>query len=227
MLLTEGDGLTYTSYTDAVGNPMTYILMDSDKFDQTADCIELNIHGQIHCDLNDDGILDVEGGANRGWLFLGEHGGASALADIIQNGYPDPIEIPQWFPGTNGVAASVFDAVDEIKYHAVFVPVFNAVCDNTTDTDLPTDCASEYETGDLINGETPGQTFYRVPGFSAFVVTCVHKGGNDNCPGRAYAGINNKSIKSIEGYFVSGFTGGETIDPNGFYLGIYIISLTK
>ncbi|MEY2818175.1 MAG: hypothetical protein RL275_1638, partial [Chloroflexota bacterium] len=122
MLLTEGDGFNYSTYTDAVGGYMTYVLMDSDKFDPSMDCQELNSSGSIHCDLNDDGTLDVEGGANRGWLYLGEHGGASALADIIRYGYPDPINIPQWFPGTNGVAGSVFDAVDDIKYQPVFVP---------------------------------------------------------------------------------------------------------
>lgn len=228
MLLTEGDGVDYHTYTDNDGGVMTYILMDSDTFNQNTDCMEAGLGGSIHCDLNDDGVLDVEGGANRGWLYLGDQGGAAALSDIIQNGYPEPIEIPQWFPGTNGVAASVFDSAAAVKYKPLYVPVFNAICDGTTADDIQTDCPGEFVDGDLVNGENPGSTFYRVPGFSAFVVTCVSKGNPaaQRCPGKAMTGIAS-NVKTIEGYFVNGFSAGTNIDPNGFHLGVYIISLTK
>ncbi|MDD2921623.1 MAG: pilus assembly protein TadG-related protein [Anaerolineales bacterium] len=66
MLLTEGDGADYQTYTDAIGGKMTYLVMDSDSFTSSIDCMPPIGTGLINCDFNNDGILDVEGGANRG-----------------------------------------------------------------------------------------------------------------------------------------------------------------
>jgi len=224
MLLTEGDGVNYTTYTDASGGYLTYVLMDSSTFDPFVDCQELNPYGSIHCDFNDDGILDVEGGANRGWLLL-DGTGASDLSNIIRYGYPNPLTLPQWFPGKNGVSASVFDTVSDIRYKIALVPVFNAMCSDTTGSALPTDCP-EYVTGDLVKVGSGSQTYYRVPSFAAFVVTCVSKTSAQKCPGKKYSNIDH-NISTIEGYFINGYSAGSAIDPGGFDLGVYIISLTK
>jgi hypothetical protein len=224
MLLTEGDGLNYSSYTDSVDSVMTYVLMDSDSFDPSIDCLELNATGTIRCDFNNDGTLDVEGGANRGWLLL-DGTGASDLSNIIRYGYPGPLTLPQWFPGSNGVAASVYDTVGDIRYNIALVPVFNAICEDYTGADLPTTCP-EYVAGDLVKDGSGVGTYYRVPSFAAFVITCVSKTSGDRCPGKSYANIDH-NVKTIEGYFINGYSAGTVIDPGGFDLGVYVVSLTK
>jgi hypothetical protein len=226
-LLDEGDGVNPSTYYDnAIGDgKMAYIVMDSSDFDPAVDCQELNAAGQIHCDFNDDGILDVEGGANRGWLLL-DGTGASDLSDLMLNGYPAPVTLPQWFPGKNGVSNSVFIKGEGALYKISLLPVFNAVCSDTTASGLPTDCPTEFQTGDQIKAGSGVNTYYRVPGFAPFVMTCISKGASDYCPGKNFANVKN-NVSTIEGYFVSGYTAGMDIDPDGFDLGVYIISLTK
>lgn len=227
-VLTEGDEIHYTTYTD---NPpgegkLVYLVMDSDKFDPSVDCQELNPAGQINCDFNDDGILDVEGGANRGWLLLDGGTGAHDLSEVMLNGYPDPITIPHWFAGKNGVSNSVFINAHQIRFMISLLPVFNAVCTDTTSTDLPSECSTEYKAGDLITGSSGNGTYYRVAAFAPFVVTCVSKGASEKCPGKKLSNID-KNTSTIEGYFVSGYVAGTDISPSGFDLGVYIISLTQ
>jgi Flp pilus assembly protein TadG len=227
---TNGDE-TYGRYRDGNGTKMTYLIMDDDKFAYSS-CkppIGTTVDG-LNCDFNNDGIVDVEAGADRGWLILGTKGGADALKDIIKTGYPDPIVIPQWFTGQSGVAAAVYDAAATVIKlpDPVLVPVFNAICPDTTSSGIPTKCPTLYQAGDQAyeyNGNKKG-AYYRVAGFAPFVVTCVSKNNSDNCPGKDFVGLKNNT-KTIEGYFVSGYTGGGNIDPDGFDLGIYVISLTK
>ena len=226
LLLTEGDGVNHGTYTDAVGGIMTYLLMDSSTFNSSLHCVELNpVGGTINCDFNNDGILEVEGGANRGWLLL-DGTGASDLSNIIRYGYPSELLLPQWFPGKNGVSNSVFDTANDIKFYPSLVPVFNGVCTGVTAANIPTNCP-DYVAGDLIRAGSGNLTYYRVPSVAAFVITCVSKNPSMKCPGKALAGVDH-NVSTIEGYFVSGYTGRSTsIDPNGFYLGVYIVSLTE
>ena len=231
MLLDEdtfGDG-TYQRYRDGYGAKMPYLVMDSDKFDYS-DCKPPigTTAGGVNCDFNNDGIVDVEGGADRGWLILGDKGGAAALKDIIRNGYEDPIDIPQWFTGKSGVSTSVFDAAAEIKGDLVLLPVFNAVCSGTTAAGVPTKCPTEYKAGDKVIDYDKGKkgTYYRVADFAPFVITCVSKGNSEQCPAKNFSKVKDNT-KTIEGYFVSGYTGAGGIGPDGFGLGIYVISLTK
>lgn len=229
-ILDEGDETTPSSYmNDTSGGlgegKMVYLVMDSDKFDPALDCVELNPVGQINCDFNDDGIMDVEGGANRGWLLL-DGTGASDLTNIMLEGYPAPITLPHWFPGKSGVSNSVFINAHTIRFNVVLIPVFNAMCDNTTKDDIPTLCPSEYQAGDLISGSSGLGTYYRVAGFAPFVVTCVSKGTSEKCPAKTFSNIK-ANVSTIEGYFVSGYSTGLEIDPNGFDLGVYMISLTR
>ncbi len=228
-LLDEGDGANHATYTDGVGGKLTYLVMDSDSFDPTVDCVELNPFGAITCDFDGDGILDVEGGADRGWLQL-DGTGASDLSTIIRYGFPGEIDLPHWLPGKTGVANSVYDAADDIQGDLATVPVFNAICEDTTVAGLPTACPTEYEAGDRITASSGNHTFYRVVGVAPFVVTCVSKVAGARCPGKTHAGLVGPSlsnISTIEGYFVDGLPVSDDIDPGGFDLGIYVISLTR
>jgi hypothetical protein len=228
MILDDGDGETAASYmTGGAGEgKLIYMVMDSDSFNPLVDCEELNASGSINCDFNDDGILDVEGGADRGWLLLDGGTGASDLVDVMLNGFPSPITVPHWFPGKSGVANSVFINAHQLRFKPAVIPIFNAVCPNTTRTSLPTACPAEYRSGDQISGTSGSSTYYRVAGFAPFVVTCVSKGASEPCPGKALSKVKN-NMSTIEGYFISGYSVGEGINPGGFDLGLYIISLTK
>ncbi len=231
----EGDGVIPTSYLDGVGGKMIYIVMDVDKFNHAKDCAPPIGAGSIICDLNGDGVSDVYGGANRGWLYLDGKPGAAAIGNIVEKGFQTPVKIPQWFEGTNGGQASVFDAVEKrVGQIVVLLPIYTAICDGkggkgTTKEKLPTDCPSVFIAGDEISQATSGNssTFYRVAGFAPFVVTCVSKGNSDKCPGKEYAKLPNNQ-KTLEGYFLDGYATGSDIAPGGgLDLGVYIISLTK
>ncbi len=226
-LLDEGDEINYSSYYDAApgDGKLIYLVIDSDKFDPLVDCQELNPAGTINCDFDNDGLLNVDGGANRGWLLL-DGTGASDLTDIMLNGYPDPITLPHWFPGKSGVSNSVFINAHSIRFNVAMIPVYNAICDNTTANDLPGNCPTEYQVGDLVTGDSGNKTYYRVAAFAPFVITCVSKGNSEYCPGKALSNVKSNT-STIEGYFVNGFVEGDDIDPGGFDLGVYIISLVR
>jgi Flp pilus assembly protein TadG len=226
VVLDPGDGVDYQTYYDGQpGNQkMAYLVMDK-TVDTATDCAPPFGTGTIICDLNGDGILDVTGNNERGWLAL-DGTGAKDLVDLILNGYPDPLTLPQWFPGKSGAATDVFIRAHQIQGHLVLVPVFNGICPSTTETQIPTTCAADYQAGDLIRSASGSKDWYRVAGFAPFVVTCVSKGASEHCPAKTYSKVKN-SISTIEGYFVSGYVGGTEICPECFDLGVYIISLTR
>ena len=226
-LLDDGTHGSPSTYYDNSGGPMIYLVMDDDSFDMSL-CQEAGLGGIINCDFDDDGYYDIEGGADRGWLYL-DGVGSSDLSTIMRTGYPDVLELPQWFPGKSGVSASVFDAAEDIKFRISLLPVFNALCEDTYDHSLTTDCPTEYQTGDLIAqtaGSAGSQPFYRVPGVAAFVITCVSKVTSDYCPGKELAGLKH-NVSTIEGYFIEGFSTNAQIGQGGFDLGVYVLSLTE
>jgi Flp pilus assembly protein TadG len=232
------DDLTPGDYRDGIGSKMAYLVMNTDEFVAADVCRELNPTGILQCDLSTppDGTIDVDGGANRGWLTINTstNGGAAGLKTLIQYGYSDPLTLPQWFPGSNGAEVSVFHTVNTYAtYHLAFVPVFNAMCDGDPSTTAL--CASVYNS-EPINNRNGTATYYRVASFAPFVVTCVDDGGGGpSCPARELlvshltgsTRAHWQSFKSIEGYFVSGFAVSSAIDPDSFDLGVYVISLMK
>lgn len=226
VVLDPGDGEHASTYTDGAptGQKMAYLVMDK-TVDAAADCAPPIGTGTYICDLNGDGTNDVTGANDRGWLALSGTG-ANDLVDLMLNGYSEPIEIPQWFPAHTGAITNLFIKAHQIQGHVVIIPVFNAMCGNTTEAQLAADCPSEYETGDLIREDSGNGDWYRVAGFAPFVVTCVSKGASENCPAKTFTNVK-KSISTIEGYFVSGYVGGSDICEDCYDLGIYIISLTK
>jgi Flp pilus assembly protein TadG len=225
-LIDEDDPGDYKTDLDGTlgEGKMVYMVMDSEDFDPFVDCEELNAAGTINCDFNDDGYLDVEGGAERGWLLL-DGTGASDLTELMLSGYPGVLELNQWFPGKSGVSNSVFINAEKILFRVSLIPVFNAVCEDTTADTLESDCSTEFQPGDLIKAGTGLGTYFRVPAVAAFVVTCVSK-GPDYCPGKDLSGVKD-NMSTIEGYFVSGYTGGEGVSNSGFDLGVYVFSLTE
>jgi Flp pilus assembly protein TadG len=214
------------SYTDQTGGPVLYLVMDEPSFEVETYCEEYG--GAINCDFNDDGILDVEGGADRGWLLL-DGQGAVDLSNLMLYGYDQEIVLPQWFPGKSGVANSVFINAHEIKFRINVIPVFNSICESTTYLTLTSDCPTEYIAGDLIRESSGDWSYYRVPGIAAFVVTCVSKGVSEYCPGKELTGMyedaNLKKTSTIEGYFIGGYNFGTAVGSGGFDLGVYVLSL--
>ncbi len=222
-LLDEGDGATSGSYYDGAGGKMAYLVMDSDKFDPEVDC---QPSGLINCDLNGDGIDDQISGADRGWLLLDGTGGANEVKQYLVNGYPTPITVPHWFPAKNGKTNGLFDTAQSIRFNVVLVMVVNGICPDTFDDDIEDDCPTQWQAGDLVTAGSGKKTYNRVAGFAPFVPTCITKNDAEHCPIKTYAGVDSK-VSTIEGYFVSGYLEGTEIDPDGFDLGVYIISLTE
>jgi hypothetical protein len=187
--------------------------------------------GSVNCDWDGDGIPNLSGGGDRGWLTL-DKTGAKAVIDIIVGGFAGQLNFPQWFPAENGAASSVFiKAKGKIENKVMLVPVYNAFCPNTTSGSLPFDCAAAgYKSTDDILPTSGSKTFYRVAGFAPFVVTCISSTPGDRCPVKTLAGLiagSDRNILTMEGYFVSGDVAGDGIDPSAFDLGVYIVSLMK
>jgi len=211
------------NYHDGVGGKMVYMVVDDDTFDYSL-CEPPIGSGTIVCDFNGDGSPDIMAGAGqRGWLSLTGVPGAAELIDLLLGGYSGAVTLPQWFQGQTGTINSVYIAADAILFNLSLVPVFNAVC-----PDYPTSaaCSDFYQPGDLISPMQGNGTWYRVPGFAQFVVTCVSKGNPQPCPAKTYSGVD-PNTSTMEGYFLSGVVAGSEIDPNGFDVGVYVISLTR
>ena len=238
LILDAGDENAFSTYMDGAGEKMPYLIMDSSG-PTTAMCappIGTTVGGVI-CDFNGDGIAELSGGGDRGWLEL-DAKGASGLSDLIVNGFPGIITVPQWFPYKTGVTASVFDkAKGLVEGKTAFVPVYNAYCLSTDGAGIPTNCPDKsnqtppvpgYVSSppDLISVDTGSNTYFRIASFAPFIVTCVSSKPNQKCPVKSFVNLD-KNVRTIEGYFFSGYTGGNSIDPDGFYLGVYIVSLIK
>ncbi len=232
VLFDEGDGVNSGTYVDDVDGingdgKMAYLIMDSSG-PTTAACLPPIGSGTIVCDFNGDGIEDLSGGGDRGWLAL-DGTGARSLTDLILGGYTSPVSVPQWFPRQPGAAASVFlNAKGNLEGKVVMAPVYNAYCLNTTAATLRADCNDD--PADLIAAGSGSATYYRVVSFAPFVVTCISSKPAEKCPAKTYAGLTTgplRAILTIEGYFVSGYSTGTGIDPGGFDLGVYVISLSK
>ena len=182
----------------------------------------------IDCDLDGDGKDDTLSDGGRGWLDLnGSTGGASELVEWIKNGYPYGIRIHTWVPQEGGDKASIFQAVKTYRLgKIVVVPVFDDICngDPSLYCDGPDPEPDKYHnpdgTGytDIIAPVPAGQKTYHVISFIRFFVTCVREKPSDHCPAfqafrdqntgtGAYNNGDFQSMRSIEGFFVAGFSG--------------------
>jgi hypothetical protein len=184
--------------------------------------------GALDCDINDDGVNELFGGAgNRGWLNLdGGPGSASEMKSWVEShGYSGEVFIHTWFSGSNGDKTSVFQAVrDYLVGDVVMLPVFDAYCDGVPDTA----CPGSYHLGlDKIVSGSGGGFNYHIISFSAFKITCVSTKKQETCPGKTAAIALNPSIKentkTIEGYFINDYFGSGKCDgPDSGAYTIYL-----
>lgn len=232
-----------------------YVVMDTNKEDEDLAevCAPPIGTGTMNCDFDGDGESDIIGGGDRSWLYLDYD--VNNIKKIISGQIEVPVAIHKWLPGKPGSDAAAFGALikrvedclndpatdtdAEINDCRVFVlPVFNQVCPKGGD---PSICEVEAHTPPKIQlapGQTDitppggfnnGSTYFHIIGFSEFYVTCIHKSGQINCPGENAANIE-KSIKTLEGYFVRGYPADTTGSggTGGADLGLLLIrSLTK
>jgi hypothetical protein len=207
-----------------------YVIMDSINSADDFVCQDPPNSGgsALDCDLNDDGVNDLFGGAgNRGWLNLdGGSGNDNELAGWIQShGYNGELSIHTWFGGTNGTKTKAFQAVrDNLIGEVVLLPVFDAYCDGPPDTA----CPGSYHSGlDKIVSGSGGGYNYHIITFSAFKITCVSTKQSEPCLGKTAAIAQNPDInnntKSIEGYFIrDAFGSGKCAGPDAGAYTLYL-----
>lgn len=205
-----------------------YIIMDKLSTNKETLCKEgLNpadplYTNAITCDLNGDGKNDIEGDGNRGWLDLNNGGGGtSELRNWIRYGLNSPISPHTWLSGETGNVTPLYQAMKDYRRgQVVWIPVFNALCDdkNPTSNSACMDAAHAAgfppvpPGGDIdMAGSKPK---FHVVTFDAFYVSCVHIHSSDFCPGFKLAQEMNPDPKnpskslipdnmpSIEGYFL-------------------------
>ena len=221
-------------FTGETGNitDQVYIIMDSEGLidDMATDCIPAP-GATIDCDIDDDGVPNISPTGDRSWLLLEEGKGASYLVDWIEFGLSNPLYIHTWLAGRPGVSANVFQAAEDYAmgtaanpYKFITIPVFDDYCEiNPYDEPL---CSDKIHTEDQIVRNDPNNYFH-VIAFAAFYVTCVDTTGSVSCPAANAANLPG-SVKSVEGYFVSGAP--ITIGPGGVggtVTGVYLVSLTQ
>ena len=231
------------AYEDVADNQCTwgddpmYIIADSDQVTDDVVCNDPGgtpATGGVNCDLDNDGVNDVEilGGGDRSWLDLnGGGGGAAELIDWVEGDYANLAVSPHdWVSAQTGVTASVYDAVyDHILQNDVVVPVFDAV-----HPDGPPPASWPHAQDDIIGSEP--HDYFHIASFSYWRTTCVDSASHGPCPAReqlndilATAGWSNgdiQSMSSMEGCFVKGSVGGIGGTPGqGVDAGVYVVFL--
>ena len=169
------------------------------------------------------------------------------MVDWITNGLDHPISPHTWLSGQTGTVTSVYEAIKDYRQgDVVWIPVFNAICDDLypTSNTACMDAAHAYPfppeppSGDIdLAGQKPK---FHVISFDAFYISCVHTFSFDYCPGFALAqemnpdpDLPHKSLipdntPAIEGFFLTNIENDldltKTCDVN---LGNCVVSLTK
>ncbi|MCB2178493.1 hypothetical protein KQH61_03670 [bacterium] len=238
-LLYDSGGDTADSYLGGPGSGdlTLYLVMDNIPSAAEIPCIQTDpINGDIDCDLDGDGRIDILGNGNRSWMILDGDENNAQLDEIVKGELQLSVTTPTWYPGREGAIVDVYkDAKDYIEGEAALIPIFEAVCAATTNPLLDDKCASvRGEEDGLVQISTAASwTYFRVTSFAEFYVTCVSNKPKNHCPGKDLAvsyGIVEPYTPSIEGYFVEGWviegssvgTGTSELD-----LGVYILSLTE
>jgi secretion/DNA translocation related TadE-like protein len=236
-----GDPTSYYDDLDGADeeSKMIYLIADSLVVDGLLEdvCIELNpIGGTIDCDFENDGIIDIDGGAGRGWLLMDgdDNQGASILFKIVNGELEVATDTPRWFAGLSGGKASAFGVIRDVRVgDYALIPVFDAVCDTDDPVNDPVNCPVYYGSGEEVvyaNG-TADYVYYRVNGFAIFYISCVSKTFSDFCPGKQRAQdylVINHNTSTVEGYFIEYFVPQNVGAGSGSLdLGIYILSLSE
>jgi hypothetical protein len=202
----------------------------------------------IVCDLDGDGKHDIEGGGNRGWLDLNNSGGGAAeMRNWIKYGLNFPLYPHTWLSGNTGTVTAVYQDIRDYRLgDVVWIPVFNAICDDR----YPLTNAAcmnaahiyplppEPPTGDTNSGGSAPK--FHVIAFNPFYISCVHITSSDYCPGFAFAQQMNPdpknpakslipdNIPAMEGFFLTDVDRPLDLSTNcDVNLGNCVVSLTK
>jgi hypothetical protein len=234
-VLYDGPGDDAASYLGGPGSGdlKLYIVMDTIPSAFEIPCLP---DGDIDCDLDDDGRIDILGAGNRSWLILDGDANNAQLDEIVRGELDFEVSAPTWYPGREGAVADVYhDSKAFIEGTPALIPVFEAICAPTSNPLTDPLCDPVVEPGDgLVQISTAASTmYYRVIAFAEFYVTCVSNKPNAKCPGKEMAvdlGIVDHNTPSIEGYFIDGWASTDMTVGSGdslVDLGIYVISLTE
>ncbi len=241
-------GPNYSANCDASGVcDELYVIMDSLTYADDIVCIQDSPTGTINCDFDDppDGEADFLASGGRSWSDLdgnifdceGRSEGASELSEWILNGYPCEITAHTWLSAQSGVAASIYDTVeDRMETNPlVLVPVFDMFCPGDPVTHPG---CTYHSSDDTVNYLTGNSEYFHTVAFAAFYITCVNQVNvkthlDQACPGMRRAwelnqAMFNGTIRSIEGYFLEGYIPG--LEGRGEYdidTGVYTIYLTE
>lgn len=221
--------------TEKYPAPQIYIIMDKQTVTSETLCKEdlaptdPAYSTAIVCDLDGDGKNDIEGAGNRGWLDLNNGGGGTAdMRTWIRDGLDFHLPTHIWRSGEPGTTPPVYWDVKQYRQgQVVLIPVFNAICDDSTplDNEACMTAAHTYPwepepaTGDIDEqGHAPK---FHIISFDAFYISCVRDGaaghGAQECPGFAWAQEQNPdpkhpkksligdNVPSIEGYFLTNY----------------------
>lgn len=227
--------------------PEIYIVMDSKSTidDVATQCYDEinNPSGELQCDLDGDGEIDILGNGDRSWLDLdgGNAGGSKELDKWITDGFRGSISIHTWVPDNPGTKASTFFSVNGRKGDVLMLPVFNAYCVNDPLVDPNCETAAHLNFPpaptptplpgtDNANYASGSSTYFHIVGFANFYIACVDQPSLGNCPGNnaaVAAGVLDANEKTLEGYFIEGYPVDTTsVGSGGVDLGVYIYSLT-
>lgn len=207
--------------------PELYIVMDAATEESVEDLVCAPA-GNVDCDVDNDGTNDFNllPGGDRAWINLdGSGGGAAQLSRWIDGTEQVELRTHTWVSTEPGVANSIYITVDDYAVGQVrIVPIYDILCDDNPNTS----CPGDIHTDDIVVPGGVGQTYYHIISFSAFYITCVDApGASSHCPGHDFGvanGIFANNMKTIEGYFISGWTeglggsGGADSDSRVFWL---------
>jgi hypothetical protein len=196
-----------------------YVIMDSKKLSFDLADICLPAPGTLNCDIDGDGAPDYPGGGDRSWVLLGDGTGVGAIKKWLED--PVALNIHTWVGGETG-NTSLFSSLPYREI--IFLPVFDDYAD-----DLAAAQAKAHPQDIFVNNGS-NRKYFHIIGFAVFYITCVDD-GNSKCPAHDQLvdkGIYEKNkVKSVEGYFISGYPFDEVGGAGGANLGNTIQSLTE
>jgi hypothetical protein len=224
----DADGCQY-------GDDSFYIVADSDSIEEDIVCQDPGDPvnpAYVDCDIDNDGINDVEvlSGANRSWLNLdGGSTGSSEMENWIRGEHVPEVRNHTWFAGSTGVRDSVYQAVEDYRLNQyVIIPVFDLIAPGLKNKELP----SQFHTGVDLFVDSGAGDYFHVMTFATFYVTCVSTGSHDHCPAKddllATGAIKKDNTKTIEGCFKQGlFEGGGLPGECSIDAGTYVLKLIR
>lgn len=185
-----------------------------------------------YCDDPNVDCSNVVAIGDRGWVSLDGSDNKNNMTGWISGTLIPPEIAPGfWLSSLQGGSVSWFGDIKPYEGTSFIVPIYGSQCGKSIPSDECPELFLEGDNDDLCRGGS--QPSFRIVGFGLFKVTCVQDKQKDDCPYRNYLAEEkgftdfdgNNSIKTIEGYYISGTFptgGGEGLD-----LGLYVVNLRK